>query len=135
MLWFLKKIPPDKIFSRSYMDFEQKYQKDPGMNRVKTKTNTKKTTTQKLSPHWPNRLEKQQPQKICKINVQGGRWCRRLVEQGLQLQYWCREASLNMLSSNGPNPPYLVFNLENKRSEAYGKIENINHIPPCSPPP
>ena len=35
MLWFLKKIPPDKIFPRSYMDFEQKYQKDPGMNRVK----------------------------------------------------------------------------------------------------
>ena len=34
MLWFLKKIPPDKIFPRSYMDFEQKYQKDPGMNRV-----------------------------------------------------------------------------------------------------
>ena len=30
MLWFLKKIPPDKIFPRSYMDFEQKYQKDPG---------------------------------------------------------------------------------------------------------
>ena len=30
-----KKIPPDKIFPRSYMDFEQKYQKDPGMNRVK----------------------------------------------------------------------------------------------------
>ena len=29
-----KKIPPDKIFPRSYMDFEQKYQKDPGMNRV-----------------------------------------------------------------------------------------------------
>ena len=35
MLWFLKKIPQDKIFPRSYMDFEQKYQKDPGMNRVK----------------------------------------------------------------------------------------------------
>ena len=35
MLWFLKKIPPDRIFPRSYMDFEQKYQKDPGMNRVK----------------------------------------------------------------------------------------------------
>ena len=34
MLWFLKKIPPDKIFPRRYMDFEQKYQKDPGMNRV-----------------------------------------------------------------------------------------------------
>ena len=34
MLWFLKKIPPDKIFPRSFMDFEQKYQKDPGMNRV-----------------------------------------------------------------------------------------------------
>ena len=30
-----KKIPLDKIFPRSYMDFEQKYQKDPGMNRVK----------------------------------------------------------------------------------------------------
>ena len=30
-----KKIPPDKIFPRSFMDFEQKYQKDPGMNRVK----------------------------------------------------------------------------------------------------
>ena len=30
-----KKNPPDKIFPRSYMDFEQKYQKDPGMNRVK----------------------------------------------------------------------------------------------------
>ena len=30
-----KKILPDKIFPRSYMDFEQKYQKDPGMNRVK----------------------------------------------------------------------------------------------------
>ena len=30
-----KKIPPDKISPRSYMDFEQKYQKDPGMNRVK----------------------------------------------------------------------------------------------------
>ena len=27
-------MPPDKIFPRSYMDFEQKYQKDPGMNRV-----------------------------------------------------------------------------------------------------
>ena len=26
-----KKIPPDKIFPRSYMDFEQKYQKDPGI--------------------------------------------------------------------------------------------------------
>ena len=35
MLWFLKKIPPDKIFPRSYMDFEQKYQKDPGMNKDK----------------------------------------------------------------------------------------------------
>ena len=34
-----------------------------------------------------------------------------------------------MVSSNEPNPPYLVFNLENKRSEAYGKIENMNHIP------
>ena len=34
MLLFLKKIPPDKIFPRSYMDFEQKYQKDPGMSRV-----------------------------------------------------------------------------------------------------
>ena len=34
MLWFLKKIPPDKIFPKSYMDFEQKYQKDPGMDRV-----------------------------------------------------------------------------------------------------
>ena len=30
-----KKIPLDKIFPRSYMDFEQKYQKDPGVNRVK----------------------------------------------------------------------------------------------------
>ena len=30
------KIPPDKIFPRSYMDFE--YQKDPGMNRVKNNT-------------------------------------------------------------------------------------------------
>ena len=30
-----KKIPPDRIFPRSYMDFEQKYQKYPGMNRVK----------------------------------------------------------------------------------------------------
>ena len=28
-------MPPDKIFHRSYMDFEQKYKKDPGMNRVK----------------------------------------------------------------------------------------------------
>ena len=28
-------MTPDKIFPRSYMDFEQKYQKDPGMNRVK----------------------------------------------------------------------------------------------------
>ena len=36
MLWFLKKIPLDQIFPRSYMDFEQKYQKDPGMNRVNT---------------------------------------------------------------------------------------------------
>ena len=27
-----KKILPDKIFPRSYMDFEQKYQKDPSMN-------------------------------------------------------------------------------------------------------
>ena len=36
MLWFLKKNPPDKIFPRSYMDFEKKYQKDPGMNRVNT---------------------------------------------------------------------------------------------------
>ena len=35
MLWFLKKIPLDKIFPRGYMDFEQKYQKDHGMNRVK----------------------------------------------------------------------------------------------------
>ena len=34
MLWFLKKITPDKIFPKSYMDFEQKYQKDPGMDRV-----------------------------------------------------------------------------------------------------
>ena len=40
MLWFLKKIPPDKFFPRSYMDFEQKYQKDPGMNRVKKKVIT-----------------------------------------------------------------------------------------------
>ena len=32
-----QKIPPDEIFPRSYMDFEQKYQKDPGMNRVKVK--------------------------------------------------------------------------------------------------
>ena len=33
-----QKIPPDKIFPRSYMDFEKKkYQKDPGMNRVKVK--------------------------------------------------------------------------------------------------
>ena len=39
MLWFLKKIPPDKIFPRSYMDFEQKYQKDPSMSRVKAKRN------------------------------------------------------------------------------------------------
>ena len=30
-----QKNPPHKIFPRSYMDFEQKYQKDPGMNRVK----------------------------------------------------------------------------------------------------
>ena len=30
-----QKIPPDKIFPRRYMNFEQKYQKDPGMNRVK----------------------------------------------------------------------------------------------------
>ena len=32
-----KKILPDKIFPRSYMDFEQKYQNDPSMNRVKLK--------------------------------------------------------------------------------------------------
>ena len=38
MLWFLKKIPPDKIFPRSYMDFEQKYQKDPGSYRVNERT-------------------------------------------------------------------------------------------------
>ena len=37
-----KKIPPDKIFPRSYMDFEQKYQKDPGMNRVKGPQKKKK---------------------------------------------------------------------------------------------
>ena len=45
MLWFLKKIPPDKIVPRSYMDFEKKYQKDPGMNRVKgtTQSSTAKT--------------------------------------------------------------------------------------------
>ena len=30
-----QKNPTDKIFPRTYMDFEQKYQKDPGMNRVK----------------------------------------------------------------------------------------------------
>ena len=35
MVLDLKEIPLDKIFPRSYMDFEQKYQKDPGMNRVK----------------------------------------------------------------------------------------------------
>ena len=40
MLWFLKKNPPDKIFPGSYMDFEQKYQKDPGMNRVEIWANT-----------------------------------------------------------------------------------------------
>ena len=44
MLWFLKKIPPDRIFPRSYMDFEQKYQKDPGMNRVKGPQKKKKKT-------------------------------------------------------------------------------------------
>ena len=39
-----KKIPPDKIFPRSYMDFEQKYQKDPGMNRVKGPQKKEKKT-------------------------------------------------------------------------------------------
>ena len=29
-----QKNPTDKIFPRTYMDFEQKYQKDHGMNRV-----------------------------------------------------------------------------------------------------
>ena len=37
------KIPPDKIFPRSYMDFEQKYQKDflrvPGKKEKKLKYN------------------------------------------------------------------------------------------------
>ena len=36
-----QKIPPDKIFPRRYMNFEQKYQKDPGMNRVKKNIKSK----------------------------------------------------------------------------------------------
>ena len=51
MLWFLKKIPPDKIFPRSYMDFEQKYQKDPGMNRVNERKSMSIYTEQL---HWTN---------------------------------------------------------------------------------
>ena len=69
MLWFLKKNPPDKIFPRSYMDFEQKYQKDPGMNRVnatmgrpgwdsqqffKGGVGTKRTTVASPASPWGN---------------------------------------------------------------------------------
>ena len=50
-----KKIPPDKIFPRSYMDFEQKYQKDPGMNRVKGPQKKKKRLKYNRGKRWEGR--------------------------------------------------------------------------------
>ena len=50
-----KKIPPDKIFPRSYMDFEQKYQKDPSMNRVKGPQKKKKRLKYNRGKRWEGR--------------------------------------------------------------------------------
>ena len=50
-----KKIPPDKIFPRSYIDFELKYQKDPGMNRVKGPQKKKKRLKYNRGKRWEGR--------------------------------------------------------------------------------
>ena len=60
-----KKIPPDKIFPRSYMDFEQKYQKDPGMNRVKGPQKKKKRLKYNRGKRWEGREGGRRPKGQC----------------------------------------------------------------------